>query len=190
MRVEYEGTMDEFLDAHERALAHSKVAQSWRNKARAWAVLINAGLSFAITTGLLILLGQLSVIGIVGISLGAAFIAGFFAYESYLKNYRKEIYKYVREQFGARETAAFALEITAQGLKYKHLGVESCCAWAVVESITDTPDAIEIFMFNGTLLVVRKRGFKAEDEPRQFLATAERYLMQSRTSSNWLRSES
>ena len=116
----------------------------------------------------------------------SALFSAIISWHLYPQVVHKRAYKLYREIFGERTSFPFELDLTESGIRTNQLGVDKTVEWANVEEINESEDAVEFYMRNGDATFVRKRAFASPEEQLEFIKTAERYLNNSRTSSNWL----
>ncbi|MBD0369290.1 MAG: hypothetical protein ICV60_00440 [Pyrinomonadaceae bacterium] len=186
MRVQFEATLDDLVDLHERITARSKLARSWIRQGAVWSALISA-----IISGIPAFLVAYGIWGILALAAGLASVAGLISAVTALLFYRDRMrqryYAAFREQFGNRESFPFEAELTEAGIWTRQMGVQYMFEWANVEEMKLTEDAVEFYMYGGSAVAVRKRAFASTDEEQQFVDEARLHLNASRTSSNWLR---
>jgi hypothetical protein len=181
MRIQFEATLEDYLDVHERLMARSKVARSWQRQGAAATALLSGLLAGVIV----FILSRTTESGLVG-GIIAATVGAVISGLMHRNTVKRRMYKYWREQFGDRTTFMVEMEITESGIWTSQMGTQSTYEWANVEEIKETEETIQFYMRNGGAVFVRKRAFKSPEDEQQFIGHAQRYLDISRSSSNWL----
>jgi hypothetical protein len=183
MKVQTEVTVEDFIVAHERAMARSRVARSWRYQGAATTAAISA--LFGGVFGFLVI-GRTITAGLIGGAMTAV-ISAAISWMLYGNSVRKRLRKYYLEKFGDRDSLPYEVELSESGISTKQLGTHSVIEWANVEEVEETEDAVGFYVFGGGAVFLRKRAFASAEEQRRFIEAAQRYRNLSRTSSNWRR---
>jgi hypothetical protein len=168
MLVQFDATLDDFVDVSTRCLARSKRIRKWRRD----------GL---LTTGLMAWLAIYAFFpGPFAKKMFAGFIAAVVAACIYPFTYRstisRRLRKLCREQIGTDGPVRVLFEITDKGISTKQQNTQIIHEWANVEVIQETDDSIDFFMRDGSAIAVRKRAFESEETKREFLDLARQYL--------------
>ena len=103
MKVQTEVTVEDFIDAHEKALARSRVARSWRYQGAATTAVISA--LFAGAIGFLII-GRTVTAGLIGGAMMAV-ISAAISWNLHGNTVRKRLRNYYLEQFGDRDSLPY-----------------------------------------------------------------------------------
>ncbi|HEX8202440.1 MAG TPA: YcxB family protein [Isosphaeraceae bacterium] len=167
MRIQFDATLDDFVDVYLRQLRRSKVASGWRRDGVIWAGLIAGLVVFGIIHEPLPL--RLAFGG-----LGALPVALLYALQ-YQAMLGRRVSQYYREQFGTDEPVRILVELTPAGIWVMRRSTQMIFDWRNVETIRDQPDCIEISMRDGGYLVVRNRAFESPDQARHFLELADQF---------------
>jgi hypothetical protein len=184
MRIKFDATIDEQVDAYERVSARSGAARSWRRQGAAVSALLSG-----LFSGLMVFLVlSRSVAAGLGIGLIAAIASAAITWHTHGNTVKRRLHKYFREKFGDRDSLPFEVELTESGIWTKQLSTQIIIEWANVQDVLENEDDIEFVMRDGGCVIVRKRAFTSTDEQQQFMELTRGYLNASRTSSNWLRS--
>jgi hypothetical protein len=183
MRIKFDTTIADHVDASERASARSGVARSWQVRGAT-----NSALISGFGTGIIVFLlfGKSIAAGIAGFI--AALASAAITWHTYRNTVRRRLRNYFRELFGGRDSLPFEVELTESGIRTKQLSTQIIFEWANVEDVLENEDDIEFVMRDGGGVIVRKRAFTSTDEQQRFMEITRSYLNASRTSSNWLRS--
>jgi|SRR5215213_3317226 len=184
MRIKFDATIDDYVDAYERASARSDEARSWRRQGAAATALLTG-----LITGIIgfVVIGSSITAGLIG-GIVVAIASGAITWNMHRNTIRRRMHNYFREKFGDRDSLPFEMELTENGIWTRQLGTQIIFEWANVEDVVENEDDIEFVMRDGGGVIVRKRAFASTDEQRQFMEVTRSHLNASRTSSNWLHS--
>ena len=166
IRVRFDATLDDFVDATQRLTARSRLMKGWRWKDTAIAGVFGLILFFA-TTG-----GSFSTRLTWGLIGGAGTAAFYRPIQSVML--KRRLRQYFREQLKTAGPVPIEIEVGASGVSTWQLGAQATYGWESVEAIVDTPDSIDIFTKSGGT-IVRNRAFRSGAERGEFLALARRY---------------
>ena len=172
MRVQFEFTLEDMIDATKRFLARSKVVRSWRSKELIWSAILCWGLVF-----LVFLKAPLK---------GAVF--GFFAaviativYPSLHKRMvDKRLGKFFKEKFGDKNSFICEVELTPTGYSTKAMNSQGTYKWESVEEIVTSEDAVSIFARESGGVIVRSRAFTSPAQQQEFFELANKYFEAAR----------
>jgi hypothetical protein len=184
MRLKFDTTIDDHVDAYERASARSGAARSWRRQGAAVTALLSG-----LITGIIgfVVIGRSITAGLIGGAI-VAIASGAISWNMHRNTIRQRMHRYFREKFGDRDSLPFEVELTESGIRTRQPGTQIIFEWANVEDVVENEDDIEFVMRDGGGLIVRKRAFTTTDEQQQFMEVTRSHLNASRTSSNWLHS--
>lgn len=180
MRVQFDATLNDMVDAGYRALSRSRTVQWWR-----WRGMIITGLFCGLIWGIplffLFAEPELKLLfGGVFSLLGAGF--GILLYSpSYRRTIRRRLRQLYREQLGTNSTFVVQIELAPDGLYTTQMKTHTMFEWPEVE-VEETADSIDFLIPNGGIVVVRKRAFTSSDEAAKFFEEAKRFCSQSRES--------
>jgi len=168
MRVQFDATLDDFVDASMRRLARSKRFRKWR-----WDGLLTTGL-----------MAWLAIYALFPGPFAKKMLAGFLVaavtaciYPFTIRStVTRRLRKLCREQIGTDGPVRVQVEITDKGIWTKQQNTQIIHEWANVEVIQETDDSIDFIMRCGTATVVRKRAFESQETKREFLDLARQYL--------------
>ncbi|HEY0099974.1 MAG TPA: YcxB family protein [Pyrinomonadaceae bacterium] len=177
MRIQFEVTPEEMVDATLRVLDRSPTYCAQRTRNVLLLAFIMAVISFfAVSFGLpgASLWAKLLVSGF------AAVIGGVVQLFTERWNVERRLHAYSEERLGTDKAINFRVELTPDGILTEGQGTQVNFVWPNVEEIAETDDSIDFFMRNGSLVVVRKRAFASAEEMRRFLALAAEYRARPR----------
>jgi len=176
MRVEFDATLDDFVDVSMRSLARSKQIRKWK-----W----NGSLSTGLLTWLAIyaFFPGPSVKKMAAGFIGAIVAACIYPF-TYRSTVRRRLHKLCREHIGTDGPVLVQVEISDKGIWTKQQNTQCINDWVNVELIQETDDSIDFFMRNGTATVVRKRAFESEESKKEFVDLARQYLQLCRLPSS------
>ena len=168
MLVQFDATLDDFVDVTTRCLARSKQIRKWR-----WEGLLTSAL-IALLAIYALFPGPFAIKMLAGFT-GAIFVACIYPF-TYRSTVNRRLRKLCREQIGADGPVRVEVELTDKGIWTKQQNTQIIHEWANVEVVQETDDSIDFFMRNGTATVVRKRAFESEETKREFMDLAKQYL--------------
>jgi YcxB-like protein len=152
MRVEFDATLDDFVDVTTRCLARSKQIRKWR-----WEGLLIIGL-----IAWLVIYALFP--GPFANKMSAGFIGAIVAVCIYSFTDRSTVShrlrKLYREQIGTDGPVRVQVELTDKGISTKQQNTQIFYEWANVEAVQETDDSIYFFMRGGTATAVRNRAFE------------------------------
>jgi YcxB-like protein len=168
MRVQFDATLDDFVDVTTRCLARSKQIRKWR-----WNGLLTS-----------VLIVWLAVPYLLPGSTPKKLLAGFFGAIitvcihafTYRSTVNRRLRKLCREQIGTDRPVTVQIELTEKGIWTKQQNTQIIHEWANVETVQETEDSIDFFMRDGAATVVRNRAFNSEEAKREFMDLARHYL--------------
>lgn len=187
MRIQFQATVEDFVDVHERAIARSRLVRSWHREG-AVVTALACGLLTSIVVFILTYVMWPLVPALMW-SIGSGLITGAIAGNQHRQKVRQRLYSYYQEVFGERQSLPCEVELGDAGLMVKQLGTQIMFEWPNVEEMRETEDAVEFYMYERGAVLVKKRYFASVEELQQFLDVARQHLMLSRTSSNWLHAD-
>ena len=165
MKVAFDFTLDDLIDASERTLARSRVARGWRSQAVWMSALLGGAIVWLLRGDVFLGLA------------GGALCAGLQVVFS--RHTRKSrLLRYFRERLGSDGPYRCEVELTPEALVTVQNGVRTAREWSTVEAINDAQDAIEFYTRGAGTLVVRNRAFHSQEEWKSFLETARKYAKQ------------
>jgi len=166
MRVQFEATLDELVDAVVRLGSRSKLAER-----SPWPGMIVWGVMFGLIAGVpsfFVLVAELElklVVFAVLTSLGA--MVGILVY---LSSYRQSSKRMLRERLKIQ------VETASEGITE-----QVTYGWSQIEQIQETADSID-FLTQAGGVVVGKKAFTSSDQMREFVEEANRFRDQFRES--------
>jgi YcxB-like protein len=168
MRVQFDATLDDYVDVATRCLARSKQIRKWR-----WDGLLTSGLMawlaiYALFPGPF---AKKMLAGFIGAIVAACVYP--FTYRSTIS---RRLRKLCREQIGTDGPVRVQVELTDKGICTKQQNTQIIHEWANVAVIQETDDSIDFFMRDGAATVVRKRAFESEETKREFMDLSRQYV--------------
>jgi hypothetical protein len=168
MRVQFDATLDDFVDVTTRCLARSKQIRKWR-----WDGLLTSGLIAWLA--IYVLFPGPPVKKMLAGFMGAIVAACIYPF-TYRSTVNRRLRKLCREHIGTDGPVTVQVELTEKGIWAKQQNTQIIHEWANVEMIQETDDSIDFFMRDGTATVVRKRAFESEEAKREFMDLGRQYL--------------
>lgn len=168
MRVQFDYTQDDIVDATKRFLARSKSVRRWRWQGR----LTLAGFAWVATFAFFFRTPAIGVwVGLVIAALCAVLYPVF--YESSLE---RRVRRIVMENHGDANTFVCEVELAPEGLSVSAHNMRNATDWTEVKEILMTADSIDIFTTTGGGVIVRQRAFSSADEQQEFVDLAQNYM--------------
>jgi len=167
MIVQFDATLDDFVDVTMRSLARSKAAQSSRWRVLAVFSLFVALALFVVVPGGLIIR--------IGAALTAALANVVFSLATYKRSMEKRVRRICRDQNGTDGPVRIEVELSESGVRASQLGAHYIYDWSKVINIEEAEDAIFFYKSDGTLLAVRNRAFQSPAEKSEFIQLARRF---------------
>ena len=162
MKAQFDFTVDDLIDASERTLARSRVAQGWRSRG-VWAAALFGGLvGWAVRQDLLF-----AFFGAALCAVTQPFLAA--------RARKARLLRYFRERLGGSGPFHCEVELTPEALVTTQAGVRTVREWPSVIAIVETGDAIEFHTRGAGSLVVRNRAFQSREQWKNFLDMARQY---------------
>jgi hypothetical protein len=166
IRIQFEFTMEDCVDASKRFLARSKAA-SWQWQGLGYSALFTWLLVFTVVT---YFYGRPEVGAAIGVVLAA--LSAVLYPSSYEKAVERRIRKIHLEQFEAANTFLCEVELKAEGVLVRQMNRQVIYEWSSVEEIQETDDSVDIFTRDGGGVVVRNRAFATVADRSEFLELA------------------
>ena len=166
MRVQFECTLEDTIDASKRLLARSKVLD-WRWEGLAY----SAGFTWLLVFAVVTYFYQRPEVG-AAIGVVLAVLSGVLYPSSHEKAVEKRLGKLCREQCGVGKTFPCEVELTTEGVQVRQMHRQVIYEWPSVEEIQATADSIDIFTRDGGGVVVRNRAFSTVAHRSEFLELA------------------
>lgn len=169
MKVQFEATQDDLIDATQRFLARSKQIRSWR-----WKDLLYSSVLFGLIGFLVYALQGRPMRGVACGILIAMVTALLHIFHQ--RGRERRLRKFYQERLGTSVPFVCEVELTPVGVWVRQLNTQSILEWEIVAEVTETGDSVDIYTRNGGGVVVRKRAFSSAEEQAKFVATARGYL--------------
>ena len=168
MKVAFDFTLDDMVDAAERAAERSRTVTGMRSQARLVTSVVAAVIVWLIIPGA-------DAWRLFGAAVAAAI--GWYLYPGdYRKTHRKKLRQYFREAFGGEGPFRCEVELAPDGLIVDQAGTRVVRAWRTIDAIDETPDGIEFVAGASGSLVVRNRAFASPSERAEFLRLARSHV--------------
>ncbi|HZM89559.1 MAG TPA: YcxB family protein [Blastocatellia bacterium] len=173
MIVQFDATINDFVDVSIRSHAKSKTLRLWRLQGALITALLTA-LSVYILAPLSSLVGA----AVACVSGVIVFGVGLMTAE---QEFRHRLHKLYREQIGSDKfPVRVTVELLDEGLSFNQMGAWTRYEWARIERMEESDDALYFFYKDLTCSAVRKRGFESVAIKDEFLKRAEGYIQESR----------
>jgi hypothetical protein len=151
MKVTFDATIDDFVDANSRLLKRSKLVRKWR-----W---VNVLVVFLLVAVISYFLGPgAPVVKMVEAIIGGAVAAAIFP-AIHKSEVNGKLKKYFKEQLGTENPINIEIELSDAGLSVKQMGTLTAHDWPNILSAENTRDAVEVVYRRGGITVVRSRAF-------------------------------
>lgn len=172
MRVQFEFTRADLIDASKRFSARSKVIRSWKWQGVFYSALFTWLLVFAFLFRTP-LKGALIALAAAG---GAALTYPYF----HKTGTEKRLRKLHQEILGNENSFVCEVELTETGFSINQTNRQIKYDWQTVHEISETNDSVDIFTRDGGGVIVRNRAFQSDADRRKFVDLANGFLNQSR----------
>jgi len=173
VKVSFDATLDDFVDASNRVFARSKAIKSFRSFDKQFSIVcaLICGLSWGFRWE-----GTFLSKSLAG-AIAALLFLGFFLALNHVLWQPLRIRRsrrLCREQLGTQCPVTVEIEVAESGIHFRQLDSEHHCTWKSITSIEERDDCIEIWR-QGRLLVVRGRAFHSDEERKDFLHLCEKW---------------
>ena|SRR5882724_6158436 len=167
MKIQFDATIDEVVDANQRVMDRSKTIRSWRLRDLIITAVSTGIISYALTRKVILGIIAAAVAGVIYLPLRRYML-------------KQRLRKYIVEAYKSEGPIDVQIELTPAGIHVQQSGTRSIYDWNKVEVITETDDTVDIFFKQGGGgLIVRRRAFTSTEQQRQFVALAEEYCKQA-----------
>lgn len=163
MKIKFESTIDESVDAHFRSMELSKIAKKWK-----WDGLIIAPILFA---GFYFCLPDTIAIKLI-FATGSSMLFIAFYLGGYKKFTKKRIKKLLIENFGTDKPLPCEYEFEEEGLIFRRMGTDIKFQWSKVTKINETDKDFELIIGKTGIAVMPKRIFENEQQKNDWIAFA------------------
>src|SRR5882762_5657740 len=167
MRVEFNYTVEDLVEAQLRLLKRSRAVRAWRLRDLVLTSLFTGGFLFAVIPEEITVR---IIVGSIGLLLGAV-VYPFMNRETVKRRLRK----LCEENAGPDKTFNCEVELNQSGIHAKTNGIQIIYSWENVTDIQETQDSVDIYSGKGGLVVVRNRAFTSPEERLQFIELASEY---------------
>jgi hypothetical protein len=161
VRVEFNVTIDDFVDIAMRLSARSKVIRTWRWQGRVLTFFLTWFVGFVVTSG--------STITKLIVALVLAGAITILYVTTYRRSHAKRLRELYRERLEINGPIKVEVEVTETNIIVKQMGNQTTYEWRNVKSIEEREDSIDVFLRDGGGIAVRKRGFGSNQETEEFL---------------------
>jgi hypothetical protein len=171
MTVEFEATLDEWVDVHVRTFRRSGTVRRWR-----WQETVCS----AALAGVAAYLVSPDPLGsrLVGAAAGVT-IALVLAPVLQRWNFRRRLRGYGRELLAGRDTFKVRVRVGPDGVWSESLGADALVRWEHVAEVEGVDQRVDIWVRPSGLITVRQRAFKSAADKDRFVAMVERYLAEA-----------
>ena len=164
MKVKFDFTLEDLVDAAERGMASSKLVRGWRWRE----MIVTAALGGVIVY---VLKSESHDTKVVSALIGALIAAAIYSFAA-TRSRKGRLRKLFQERFGGEGPYPFEIELTPAALVTTQAGTRSEHPWSTIVEVKDSPDAIDFVAKGAGIIVVRNRGFRSEKERSEFLELA------------------
>ena len=168
MVIEFDATIDDFIDVTIRALERSKTLRTWYWNGVVWIFVIVGPPVYLFVSG--------STIVRLAIALGAAAIAVALQIWIFPETSKGRIEKICREQIGTNDLVRIKAEVSDTGISISQMGIHTLHEWWTISAVEETDDAFYFDNRDGGSFAVRKRGFESTESKQQFAEAVKRYI--------------
>src|SRR5262245_13120145 len=141
MRVQFEYTLDDVVDAQLRALKRSSAARAWRRRDLVLSSLLSGVVLFAIIPGETTLK---IIVGVMGLILGALL------YPKVNENtVKRRLTKLSQENAGSDKVLICEVELCESGLHIRQNSMELIYRWENIKEVQETRDSVDLYSDKG-----------------------------------------
>jgi len=173
MRVQFEFTRDDLIDASKRFSARSKVVRSWKWNGMFYAALMAWLLVFAFFY-------QTPFKGAL-IGLVAALVSALIYPAFHKRGTEQRLRKLHQEILGNENSFVCEVELTPDGFSVTQINRQIKYDWQTVAEIKETRDSVDIFTRDGGGVIVRNRAFQSAADRIRFVELATSFFNQTRS---------
>lgn len=168
MTVEFDATIDDFVDVTLRSLAGSTVLRTWN-----W----QAALTTAVLAGLMAYsLVSASAAVRLAIATGCAVLAAVLHLWTSRESFSRRVHKLAQEQLGTDGPIRITAELSETGVRMSQLGTHTLFEWSTIERIEESDDAVYFLKRDRSCFAVRKRGFDSAESKDLFIELAKKQI--------------
>lgn len=175
IRIEFDATLDEFVDVHMRQVRRSKMSKRWRLRSMISGGVVGSGLAAVVLDGLS---GRPHGNGMVAAVLFGGLV-GSMSGPLYDRTLASRVRQMVSEQYGVLPRRC-EIELRPTSLWVRQDGVEMALDWTTAEAVEDTADGVEVW-FRWGLVVARNRSFVTSSDRDRFVEQARALSVMART---------
>ena len=179
MKVEFDATLDDFVDLANRVSERSKALKSSRRKLIGFCAVM-CGFVFVISAHGFGSLWADVIVGCIGALISVAVYSALLRIiRPLFKGRFRALY---REQYGTDGPIRVEVEITESEILVRQHGIQIVFGWKSVRAIEERGDSIELWRPGGPL-IVRGRAFDSMEKRSEFLDLCKKWFNLSRGSS-------
>lgn len=160
MKIEYEATIDEGVDAQWRLMEHLNTVRKWKWQGLIFTPIVFALLYYAIpdTQGVKLVFATGSSLLYIAVYLG-----------TYKRTMRKRMRKLLVEMFGSDTSYPCEYEFEEDGLAARIHGTEIKFQWSSFTEIIETDRDLELVVGKNGIAVLPRRAFQSEQQENEWL---------------------
>ncbi len=166
--MEFDATLQDFVDVELRMLKRSAVAQRWWRR-DSMIIGIMSGLGIFVVLGFVTPSPPMDFR--VALSLGCMALFPFLFQRMYRDEGSLRAEQYFREQLGDGPIRII-VELRPEGAWVRQANLQMLFEWENATAIEDTPAAVEIIFQRGGIVVVRDRAFESTTQRTEFIERA------------------
>ena len=167
MKVKFDFTLADLVDAAERGTAHSKLVRAWRWREMVFTAVLGGVIMYVLRSGS-------HDTKLVWAVIGAIIAAAIYSFSARWSR-KGRLRKLFRERFGGEGPYPFEIELTPAAFVTTQAGTRSEHAWSTIVEVKDSPDAIDFVARGAGIIVVRNRAFRSDKDRREFLELARKF---------------
>jgi hypothetical protein len=173
MIVEFDATIDDFVDVTIRSLARSKTVRTWH-----WQTAIT--IAFIAAFPAYFLFSGTSAVRL-AIACGFAVVAVVLYFWTSGAAFNRRVYKLCREQISTDDLVRIKVEINDKGISFSQMDSHTLYEWSSMLDLEEVENAIYFYRRDGSCMAVRKHGFENNESQNQFIQLAKSYIESSRS---------
>jgi YcxB-like protein len=168
MIVQFDATLDDFVDVSMRGFARSKFTRTSRIRGLIISTMCVALIPFFMVPGGLSARLLAAVIG------ALAYLA--ISLATYKRTVEKRLRKIYRELNGTDGPVHVEVELNESGVRVSQLSIQYITDWSAIVEIEDDDDAVYFYRRDNTGLAVRNRAFESATSRSEFIQLAKCFM--------------
>ena len=169
MQVEFDATIDDFVDVAMRSVEGSKALRAWR-----WEGALTSATLIGVCTYVIVRGAPVSKLAAGVVTFVVVTVVNLASFKSSHRRRTRRLAKELIRTEGA--PVRIKVEITKSGITFDQRKTQQIHDWSTIERYDETDDAIYFWTRDHSALAVRKRAFESRDSQDRFIELAKSYM--------------